>query len=205
MAIEETGGGASQTSTSAPRYAPASKPRYSSGSQSRTSTRRAAPSAAPPVLEAQAARFETYPNEIAVFSLASGQSIDNDTETVVVFDTSDGRWAMEQGLSRDITNLDRISVLDTPTGMVFEVEGFVQFAAGATGYRQVAIDSEDGLAYQVLACIMPVTTASIPTVVPFQGTLVRQEADTYFQLKVRHTQGSALIVEKAQLHMMRIH
>ena len=191
-----------KTSTEGRYTPPADTSQGGGGSRKK---KRSRPSAAPPVLEAQTARYEVYPNEIAVFHLAGDFSVDNDTETVIIFDTTTGRWAMEQGLERDLTNLDRIYITSTPSEMVYEVEGFVRFAAGATGYRQVAIDSEDGLSYQVLACIMPVTTASIPTVVPFQATLVRQEADTYLTLKVRHTQGAALNIEEAQLHVMRIH
>lgn len=187
------------------RYTAPSESRYTAVARRSRRRRQSTPVAASvPVLEAQTARFETYPNEIAVFYLGTALSIDNDTETVVVFDTTDSRWAMEQGLARDLTNLDRIDIRDTPSGMVFEVEGFVSFAADADGYRQVAIDSEDGLAYQVLACV-PSAGAAVPTVVPFQGTLVRQETDTYLQIKVKHTAGAALTVTAAQFHIMRIH
>jgi len=202
MGIEETGGGSSSIQTVAPRY-PTPKARYSPPVSTPPPPVQVA--SVTPVLEAQTARYEIYPNEIAVFTLANNLGINNDSETTVTFDTTiSNRYAYEQSLQRDMAGLQRISVLGTPSGSVFEIFGFVRWAADADGYRQIAIDNNDGAAYQILDCRMAVSTASILTAQAFRLTVQRQEADTYYVLKARHTAGAALNIVAAQFGMIRI-
>lgn len=182
---------------------PAYQPRYSPPPPS-SGTAPPPPRTSAPVIEAQSVRLETYPNEIGVLARTTNLSIDNDSETVVTFGTTTGRFAFEQGLARDIVNLNKIYVTGTPSRSVFEISGFVRWAADADGYRQVAVDNNDGAAYQIISCIPAVATAAILTAQFFRILVERQDNDLYYVLKVRHTAGAALNLVQAQFCLVRI-
>ena len=157
-----------------------------------------------PVLDAPVTRFAVLPNELAALSRVTNLSINNDSETAVVFVTTDGIMSWAEGVTRDLANLNKIYVTGLPTQMIFELAFVVEWAADADGYRQVAIDNNDGSAYRILSAIPAVATASIKTVQNGSIKLRRQAVDTYYQLKVRHTAGAALNITAAQFSLLRI-
>src|SRR3990170_250143 len=200
MAWEETGGGSTQIrryAAPATRYSP---PPADDGGGGGGGTPPAV--TVQPVLDAPVSRFAVLPNELAALSRVTNLSINNDSETAVTFVTTDGIMSWAEGVTRDLANLNKIYVTGLPTQMIFELAFVVEWAADADGYRQVAIDNNDGSAYRILSAIPAVATASIKTVQNGSIKLRRQAVDTYYSLKVRHTAGAALNITAAQFSLL---
>lgn len=132
---------------------------------------------------------------------ATDQTIVDDTDTAVSF----GAEIYDSNNNRDENEPTKLNATQTGT---YWVHGAVEFAANATGYRQLAI-TKVGTTVQAITRVANLG-ASITTPVQV-GAHVYLAMGEYVELYARHTAGGALDVLSANggprfgMHMVRAH
>lgn len=139
--------------------------------------------------------------DFAVVDEGADQTIPDDTETAVSF----GHVIYDSNVLYDVNEPTHLAAARTGT---YWVHGAGEFAASATGYRQLAIRKE-GTDIQVMNRVASLG-ASLTTPV-LVGSHVYLAQDEYVELVARHTAGAGLDILAANggphfgMHLVRAH